>query len=339
MGLRPRASDLTALSMPCRKRNRRQGGAFPNEHLHSQDHQHLNQIAPTRTLMSAAVVAAACLFSGTAHANAAAVDRQPLRIEQPDLKGTYEDDYVIVALGAGYVPDYEGADEYGVQIGGAVRGQVEGISFKTSGIGLEVDLIPNLPGDIELSFGPEIQYSATRTGKVKDEIVDMLPELDSTVELGFSTGISKKNLLTPVDSLSLSYGMRWDISGKGAGRQSRVSLSYFTALSKGMGAGVSVGASWHDDKWADYYYTITPEGSAATDGALPVYQAEGGMKDWDAKAYWGMDLDGDFRNGGFGIATSIVYERLQGSAAETPIVSMRGDRDQFMFLAGVGYAF
>ncbi len=300
---------------------------------------HLNQIAPTRTVMTSAAFAAAVLFSSAAHANAAAVDRQPLRLEQPDLEEVYDGDYVIVALGAGYVPDYEGADEYGVQVGGAVRGSVAGIAFKTSGIGLELDLIPNLPGDIELSFGPEIQYSAVRTGSVKDEIVDMLPELDSTVELGFSAGISKKNLLTPVDSLALSYGMRWDVSGKGAGRQSRISLSYFTALSKGMGAGVSVGASWHDDKWADYYYTITPEGSAATDGALPVYEADGGMKDWDAKAYWGMDLDGDFRNGGFGIATSLVYERLQGSAAETPIVSMRGDRDQFMVLAGVGYAF
>lgn len=262
-----------------------------------------------------------------------------LEIEQPDLKGVYTGDYVIVAIGAGYTPDYEGADEYDVQFGGAVRGSFKGIGFKTKGIGLELDLVPDLPGDIELSFGPEIQYRATRSGSVKDEVVDLLPKLDKTVEAGFGAGVSFKKLLTPLDTLSFGYGMSWEISGHGAGRSSHASVSYFTALSEGMGAGVSLGTSWVNDDYADYYYGITPEASAATGGALPAYDAKSGIKDWNARAYWGMDLDGDFRNGGWGIAASFGYERLVNSAAETPIVSMRGDRNQYQAIVGLGYAF
>ena len=116
-------------------------------------------------------------------------------------------------------------------------------------------------------------------------------------------------------------------------------IAYFTALDRGSGVGVSLGATWVDGAYARYYYSITPEGSAATGGQLPVYAARSGVKDWGATLYYGVDLDGDFRNGGFGIAAALGYERLLNSAAETPIVSLRGDRDQFLALVGVGYTF
>ncbi|AKM11697.1 hypothetical protein AB433_09225 [Croceicoccus naphthovorans] len=213
------------------------------------------------------------------------------------------------------------------------------MGFATKGIGLELDLIPNLPGDIELSLGPEFRYRQTRTGDLKDDVVDLLPKLDKTFEVGIDAGISFKKLFTPMDSLAFGASKRWDVSGNGAGSNHNVSVSYSTALSKGMGAGVSLGASWYDDDYADYYYTITPEGSAATGGQLPTYNAKSGMKDWDARIFYGLDLDGDFRNGGLALAAALSYQRLQGSAAETPIVSMRGDRNQYAALLGVGYAF
>lgn len=288
--------------------------------------------------VAAAVIGASCFAASPALANAAA-DARLADFADPDLKGTFEGDYVIVAVGSGYVSDYDGSDDYGFELGGALRGEVGGIGFATRGIGLELDLIPNLPGNVELSFGPDVRYSMTRSGKVDDEIVNLLPRLDKTVEAGFGAGISVKNVITPLDSISLSTGARWDISGNGAGRSTSLQLSYFTALSPGMGAGISAGTSWADDKYADYYYSVTPEGSAATGGALPVYEAKGGRKDWDVKVYYGLDFDGDFRNGGFGIAAALSYERLRGSAAETPLTSLRGDRNQYAALIGLGYIF
>ncbi|MDR7101386.1 MipA/OmpV family protein [Croceicoccus sp. BE223] len=260
-------------------------------------------------------------------------------IPSAEIDSVFEGDYVIVALGAGYLPDYDGSDDYGTQFGGVVRGSVGGIGFATRGLGIELDLIPNLPGNIELSFGPDVRYRTTRSGSVDDEVVNLLPRLDKTVEAGFGAGISFKKLLTPADSLSFNTGTRWDVSGNGAGRTTSLSVSYFTALSTGMGGGVSVGTTWVDGDHADYYYGITPEGSAATGGLLPAYDARGGRKDTNAKLYYGFDLDGDFRNGGFGIGAALTYERLRGSAAETPLTAMRGDRNQYGGFVAVGYAF
>lgn len=259
--------------------------------------------------------------------------------EQPDFDEVYDGDYVILAAGVVYVPEYDGADEYVVRYGPAARGSFKGIGFKTRGPGLELDIAPDLPGDIDISFGPEISYSGTRSGSVKDDVVDLLPKLDKVFELGFDGGVSIKKVITPLDSLSLGIGSSWDISGKGAGQSASVSLSYFTALSEGSGAGVSVGFDWMDGDYADYYFGITPEGSAATGGQLPAYDAKSGIKDWDAKLYYGIDLDGNFRNGGWGVAASVGYERLLNSAAETPITSIRGDRDQYSALIAIGYAF
>lgn len=295
----------------------------------------------TRRLAPTALAAAACLIAAPAFANAAAASREfPFEeLPQPDMDNVFDGDYVIVAIGGGYVPDYSGADEYDIGYGGAVRGEVGGIGFATRGLGLELDWSPDIPGPVGVSFGPDIRYKRSRSGSVKDEVVDLLPRLDKTVELGFGAGVSVRNVLTPVDSISLSGGTRWDVSGQGAGQSASLSLSYFTALSQSMGAGLSLSTGWADGEYADYYWSITPEASAATGGQLPVYDAKGGFKDVGAWVYGGVDLDGDFRNGGFGVAVSLGYERLVGSAADTPIVAMRGSPDQFSALFGVGYVF
>lgn len=292
------------------------------------------------------LAAASCLLvaagqAAPAFANAAASSGD-LRFEelpQPDIDSVFDGDYVIVAVGGGYVPDYSGADEYDIGYGGAVRGEMGGIGFATRGLGLELDWSPKIEGPLSVSFGPDIRFKGTRSGSVKDDVVDLLPKLRKTVELGFGAGVSVKNVLTSADSISLSGGTRWDVSGRGAGQSASLSLSYFTALSTSMGAGLSLSTGWADGDYADYYYSITPEASVATGGQLPVYDAKGGFKDVGARLYGGMDLDGDFRNGGFGVAASLGYERLVGSAADTPIVAMRGTPDQFSALVGVGYVF
>lgn len=284
-----------------------------------------------------AAMAIACMIATPALANADAPQLDDLA--QPLLDDVFDGDYAIVAVGAGYLPDYEGSNDYGVMPGVAARGSVGGIGFATRGIGLELDLIPNLPGNVEVSFGPDIRYRTVRSGSVKDDVVDLLPRLDKTVELGFGAGVSVKNVLTPVDSIALSASTRWDVSGHGAGQSISAQLSYFTALSPGMGAGLSAGTTWVNGDYADYYYAISPAGSAATGGQLPTYDADSGFKDWEVRAYYGFDFDGDFRNGGLGLALALSYERLLNSAADTPLTAMRGDANQYAAMIGLGYAF
>ena len=52
-----------------------------------------------------------------------------------------------------------------------------------------------------------------------------------------------------------------------------------------------------------------------------------------------MNLDGNFLDGGFAIGAGVEYSRLQGSAADTPLTAIRGQRGQLVVGAGLSYTF
>ena len=80
------------------------------------------------------------------------------------------------------------------------------------------------------------------------------------------------------------------------------------------------------------YFSVTTAQSAAS--GLPVYDAKGGV--------WSVGAGAKARylwNQQWGTHVFAEYERLTGDAGNSPIVTMRGSRDQWTFGAGVTYAF
>ena len=53
----------------------------------------------------------------------------------------------------------------------------------------------------------------------------------------------------------------------------------------------------------------------------------------------GYDLDGDLTNGGFALFAMGGYSKVIGDAADSPYVAQRGDADQWIVGAGIGYTF
>src|SRR4051794_30532591 len=62
-------------------------------------------------------------------------------------------DSLTIGLGAAWVPDYEGSDDYRIIPAAAVRGKYHGISFSTRGTYLFVDVVPG-GGKFEFDAGP-----------------------------------------------------------------------------------------------------------------------------------------------------------------------------------------
>lgn len=281
-----------------------------------------------------ALLLSAAIAGYPAYAVADQGDRGPLL----DTDSAYSGDYLVIGAGGIVYPDYEGADEYSLGPAAGFRGRVSGISIFSRGIGIGADIMPDITkGRLDLSFGPVVRYRANRSGKVKDQVVRLLPELDSTVEAGFTYGVSLRKLLTPKDSLSVGGDVRWAVKGNRGGRIITTGISYFTPVSRAAAVGVAVGMDHVNRDYADYNYSIDAAGSAAS--GLPVFQARGGWKNIGGRIYAGYDLDGNLLNGGWGVGAMISYLRLRGSAAETPITSLRGDRGQWMGGIGVGYTF
>jgi outer membrane scaffolding protein for murein synthesis (MipA/OmpV family) len=280
----------------------------------------------------ASIGTAAALFLGFAHPAFA----QP---ESSAFKDTvFEGDYLIVGGGGAYGPSYEGSNDYIFYPIGAIQGRVKGIGISARPAGLSLNFIPE-PKDAKFAFqlGPAGNIRSERHSQIEDPVVAALGKLDRAVELGVSAGFSINRIASAYDSVSFSVDTRWDVSGTYNGMVVAPSVTYQTPLSKAVFVNLFLTAEHVDNNYAHYFFDITPGGSAAS--GLPTYSAHGGWKSASGTLLFGYDLGRDLTKGGFLILAGGSYGRVFGNFGDSPIVSIRGSRDQFTGALGIGYIF
>ncbi len=253
-------------------------------------------------------------------------------------KSVFDGDFIIVAAGVVALPSYEGSDNTAVIPAGAVAGRVRGIGINPRAAGVAFDVVPDREGaKVGFSLGPVVRLRMNRSGRIKDPVVAQLGKLPKVFEAGVQAGVTLRHVLNGHDQLSIGAEVRWDISGKGSGYVVSPSISYLTPLSRKLVAGALVSTEFADSRFARFNYDVTPAGSAAS--GLPVYSAHGGLKAFSAGMFLARDLNGNLLDGGFLIGAGAMYSHLYGSAAETPMTTIRGRRSQWYFGGGLGYVF
>jgi outer membrane scaffolding protein for murein synthesis (MipA/OmpV family) len=260
---------------------------------------------------------------------------QPTAGQLPTPDEIANKDMVTVALGGAYVPDYEGSDDYRLIPAGAIRGKISGISFTTRGSYLYVDVIPG-NAKVDFDAGPIIGARFSSRRHIDDDIVKLLPNRKTTIEAGGFVGVSFHGLTNPYDSL----GIRFDVlHGLGSGRgwtNFSPNIEFSTPVSRRTYVSASVGAEWAANRYADYYFSISPADSLATGGVLPPFNADGGMKNWKAGLLVNQSITGDLLHG-LSIFGTGQYSRLVGDFRRSPIVSQRGSASQWLGALGLAY--
>ena len=247
-----------------------------------------------------------------------------------------QSDVFTIALGGAWIPDYEGSNDYEGTPFAAIRGRVNGMSFSTRGTYLYLDLIRRPDSGIDFDAGPIVGFRRERTGKVKDDFVTRLPERDTAIELGGFVGATFHGLTNPYDQLSLRLDVLSDVGGAHKSTIFIPTIDYGTPLSSHTYIGASLSAEFVADRYADYYYSISPaEGFIA---GLPAYEADGGMKNWKLTALINQSITGDL-TGGFSIFGAGSYSRIVGDIADSPIIDDRGSASQWQAVIGVAYTF
>lgn len=272
--------------------------------------------------------------------DAAVVADTPAEAEAVMEASVFDGSFLVVGIGAVSLPSYEGSNNRGITPAGGVFGRVAGVDINPRAGGLALDFVPEAKGArVSFNAGPVARYRGNRNNlkSVKDPAVRLLGKRDAVIEGGVAFGATLKGVLNAFDRVSIGADVRWDISGKGAGRVIAPGMTYFTPVSKGQVVGARLGAEFVDRKYAAYNHAISPAESAAS--GLPAYAARGGFKEWNVGAFTAFDLSGNFLDGGFAVGAGVQYSRLQGSAAETPITSIRGRRGQLFFGGGLAYTF
>ncbi len=280
------------------------------------------------------------LVSVSAQPSAQAGGRPP-QAGGPPQRPVFDDTWATIGIGAGLVPSYSGSDDYVVFPLPLIVGRIGGVGVSPNGPGFNLDLLSDEPGrgppETSFSFGPSFRFRNDRANQIEDEVVELAGELDTAIEVGASAGVTFPAVLSRFDRLSFSTQVRWDILGAHSGMLIEPSVSYFTPVGRGTAVQFSANASFVDDDFADYYYSVSPQQSA--DSGLAEFTADGGLNSVGALTIVTFDLDGNILNGGWNVYGVAGYSRLVGDAADTPYTSERGSANQAIAGLGVGYTF
>ena len=247
-----------------------------------------------------------------------------------------QSDTFTIGAGAAYIPDYEGSDDYRIIPAAAIRGRVSGISFFTRATYLYVDVIPRGSGNVEFDVGPIVGARLNRTGKIKDDFVDRLPELKTAIEVGGFAGITYHGLTNPYDALSFRLDVVKDIGNAHESTVITPTVDFGTPLSRRTYVGVSLSAEWAGGGYADYYYSITPAEALAS--GLSPYDADGGFKNWRLGLLANQSITGDLTHG-LSLFGTGSYSHLAGDFKDSPIVDDRGSASQWLAAVGLAYTF
>lgn len=261
-------------------------------------------------------------------------DPAPMPVEQ----SVFDGDYLTAGIGIAVGPSYEGSDNYTISPLPVVLGSLGGIDFQPRGPGIAFDVIPDRKGaKVDFVFGPVVRARFDRQNSIKDPVVSSLGKLDVAIEVGPFAGLQVNRVLNPYDSVTAQVDLRWDVAGAHDGMVVFPSLTYFTPLSRSVVTSLAISGEYVDDNYADYYFSISPAGSAAS--GLPVFTATSGWKNVGLTTLTAVDLDGDVTNGGWGLIFLGSYSRMLGDPKRSPVTSIRGSASQFFGAIGVGYTF
>lgn len=247
-------------------------------------------------------------------------------------------DHVLIGLGAGVLPSYEGSDKMVVAPVPAVMGNVSGFNFTLRGNRAWVDVIPTPSGPgWDFQLGPVVSVNFNRNGRIGDAQVRALGKVPVAIEAGGFVGIGRQGVFTSdYDKLTLSVGYVHDVGTVHRSHVITPSLDYGTPLSRKAFVALNLSANYMGDGYAQTYFGVTPAGSAAS--GLPVFSASKGWKDWGVGAVGMVSLTGDLTHG-LQLVGGVNYRRLLNDAGDSPITSIAGSRDQWAGVLGFAYSF
>jgi MipA family protein len=246
-------------------------------------------------------------------------------------------DNVTIGIGATYEPSYEGSDEYNLQPGFFIAGDVSGIAFFSRGPKLFVDVLPRPRAGLDFQLGPVAGIRLNRAVRIADSQVERLGNLGVAVELGGFVGISRTGVfMSDYDNLAVRVSFVHDVANTHKSFVITPSIDYLTPLSPTTAFGASVSANIVGAEYGTTYFGVSDAGSVAS--GLAAYRGDGGLKDITAGIFARQSLSGDLRRG-FSVFGSASYSRLLGPFSRSPVVVDAGSANQLFLGAGLSYSF
>lgn len=232
----------------------------------------------------------------------------------------------FAGVGVGAYPSYMGADEQSVGVAPLMQLGLGGERY----VRLLVNRLQfNLLDEPNWRLGPVAQLRFGR-GQVDDPVVRRLRSIDSSLGLGLFGSYQWRAAGDPRQQAGLGGWSLWD-AGNDQGWTAGLNAHYTQPIALPLVLGGGLAATYGSGDYMNTYFGVGPIDALAS--GLPVYRASAGLRDvrgWTAAL---LHLSPHWH-----LTAGLLYARLLGPAADSPIVTERGSRDQWVYGMGVIYA-
>jgi len=236
----------------------------------------------------------------------------------------------LAGLAVGGVPDYMGSSHNKGAAGPMLRYQFEGSKRYFLWLGPQMQL--NLIDDEEWRAGPYLNFRSGRGTDVDDAVVKQMVGINNTVEGGAFVQYNMKLSSAKFHQLVFSG----DLAGGSNGTVGHLRMMWWQPLREGTILNLGLGTTIANDKWMQTYFGVNNPHD------IGLYPSLGGLPFNAGSGVSGVNIP-------FGITQMLSrewlvsvggrYEKLQGDAKDSPVVSQRGDSNQWVIGAGLSYMF
>ena len=265
-----------------------------------------------KKLGAAALLATAPVLSAAAQEN------------RPDGEGGLNG---FIAGGIGIAPDYEGSDDYQAIPLVFTRFAYRGVGVEVEGFGGRVDVSPFE----NIGFGPAFNYRMGRDD-VDDDQVDALEDVDDAFEIGGFLRFGQPIGLLTADEAVARFDVLADVADGHSGVLATAGAAYTFRPIDDLGLTFGTSATWASEDYADAFFSVTPQGAAAS--GLAPFEAGSGIKDV------GLNVAATYAlTDRWGLVATGSTSFLVGDAADSPIVDDAGSSVQFFGGVALSYSF
>lgn len=232
----------------------------------------------------------------------------------------------MTAVGLGAVPEYEGADRYRIIPLAYGRAYFDRRYVEFDGLAIR----GNVLNSRRVEFGPVAHLTFGRRDKIGSAAVARLGRINDAYEIGAFVATT----LPVGKNGEVRFALEGvhDVAQVHNGWIGTASVGYahrFGERFRLTGTATLSGAS---DDYARRYFTVTPQGSAAS--GLAAFNAKGGIKDV------GITVGAAYKvTDRWSIVGFAGYKRLVGDFARSPVVGREGSANQLSGGLGVGFHF
>ncbi|MBA4234094.1 MAG: hypothetical protein C0465_26335 [Ralstonia sp.] len=253
---------------------------------------------------------------------AARTSTPPTAPEEEENRGFHG----TTAVGVGVIPEYEGADAYRIIPLSNGRAYLDRRYIELDGLALRANLLNNS----RIAFGPVAHLTFGRRDRIGSTAVAQLGRINDAYEFGAFVATTLP--LGKSGDLRLALEGVHDVAQVHNGWIGTASIGYHRRLSTRWLVSGTASVSGASDDYARRYFTVTPQGSAAS--GLAAFNARGGIKDV------GISVRAAYKvNERWSIQGVAGYKRLLGDFAQSPVVGREGNANQLSGGLGIGFHF